>query len=165
MPEQKTSPQWFVLYTKPQCELKTYEKLNHMGIEAYCPVYTEMRQWSDRKKKVSSPYFKSYVFVKLIEKNRNLVFNIPYVVRYLHWLGSPAVIRDQEMQILRNFLEDTVLEDAVITQLQPGDKVSFKKGALKDQAGVIAKVGKNKLQLILPVLGYKVIAKISDVTL
>ena len=164
MQDKKTLEQWYVIYTKPQCEQKANDQLCKMGVEAYCPVYTEMRQWSDRKKKVRTPYFKSYVFVKLREQDRRLVFAVPHVVRYLHWLGSPAIIREQEMQELRNFLDDTQLEDHQITQLQPGDKVSFKKGALKDQPAVIAEVGKKKLQLLLPTLGYKVIAKISDVT-
>ncbi|RTE51733.1 UpxY family transcription antiterminator [Arenibacter aquaticus] len=164
MQDKKTPYHWYVIYTKPQCEQKAHDKLSQIGVEAYCPVYTEMRQWSDRKKKLRTPYFKSYVFVKLREQDRKLVFAVPYVVRYLHWLGRPAIIRDKEMEELRNFLEDNELHDHQITHLQPGDKVSFKKGALKDQPAVIAKVGKKKLQLVLPALGYKVVAKISDVT-
>ena len=42
---------WYVLYTKPRSEKKVEEKLLSLGINAYCPTYSEIRFWSDRKKK------------------------------------------------------------------------------------------------------------------
>ena len=46
---------WFVLYTKPQFEIKVAEALQKIGVRAYCPVYTQLKQYSDRKKKVTKP--------------------------------------------------------------------------------------------------------------
>ena len=43
---------WYVLYTKPKNEKKVSEQLNSLGFEAYCPLVTTFRQWSDRKKKI-----------------------------------------------------------------------------------------------------------------
>jgi hypothetical protein len=34
---------------------KVAEQLTKMGIECYCPLITQVRQWSDRKKKVVVP--------------------------------------------------------------------------------------------------------------
>jgi hypothetical protein len=42
---------WFVIYTRPQQEKKVAAGLTKIGVEAYCPIVTEVRQWSDRKKK------------------------------------------------------------------------------------------------------------------
>ena len=39
-----------------------------------------------------------------IKKLPNIVFNVPGVVRYLFWLGKPAVIHDQEIEVLKDGL-------------------------------------------------------------
>ena len=56
---------WYVVYTKPKWEKKVAERLNEIGITAYCPFITKVSQWSDRKKKIEVPLFNSYIFVKI----------------------------------------------------------------------------------------------------
>ena len=56
---------WFVLVTKPRNEKKVESRLNEIGVEAYCPVRTELRQWSDRKKKIKTPLLPSMLLVKI----------------------------------------------------------------------------------------------------
>jgi hypothetical protein len=77
---------WHVIYTKPRAEKKVEERLNNFGIEAFCPVKQQIKQWSDRKKKILVPVLPSMVLVNIDEKNRNRVFDIPGVVRYMFWL-------------------------------------------------------------------------------
>lgn len=96
---------WFAIYTRPKNEKKVVEGLEKLGVEVYCPMVTEIKQWSDRKKKVEIPLIKSYVFVNIEEKNRNIVFEVPGVVRYLFWLGKPAVIQEQEIEVLKASLK------------------------------------------------------------
>ena len=43
---------WRVLYTNPRAEMKVAQRLEKIGVEAYCPARMEMRQRSDRKKKI-----------------------------------------------------------------------------------------------------------------
>ena len=64
-------------------------------------MVTQIKQWSDRKKKVEIPLINSYVFVNIEDKNRNIVFEVSGVVRYLFWLGKPAVIQEQEIEALK----------------------------------------------------------------
>ena len=59
---------WHVLYTKPRHEIKALERLAKKGFEVYCPMKTTLKQWSDRKKKVSVPLLPSYIFIKTTEK-------------------------------------------------------------------------------------------------
>src|SRR5690606_27244913 len=94
---------WYVIYTKPRAEAKVAESLKKLGITVYCPMITEVHRWSDRKKKVSLPLFKSYVFVQLLPKDRNQVFAVPGVVNYLFWLGKPAQVREQEIQTIKKW--------------------------------------------------------------
>ena len=143
---------WYAIYTKPRNEKKVADKLEALGIEAYCPMVTSVKQWSDRKKKVSAPVLPSYVFVKLTETRRNEVFAVPGVVRYVFWLGKPAIIREAEIAVLKEYLsQDYTL--VVHTTLQRGDKLTIPSGPFKGQEGVIKNATNSKIQLVLESLG------------
>ncbi|WP_339651643.1 UpxY family transcription antiterminator [uncultured Salegentibacter sp.] len=154
---------WYVLYTKPRMEKRVAEGLEQMGVEVYCPLITEIKQWSDRKKKIKNPLFKSYVFIKLEEKNRNGVFEVPGVVRYLFWLGKPAIVRDKEIKVIREWLEEDKVDEAKVEHLNAGDKVTIKNGAFKEQEAIIRNIGKRKMRLVLPHLGFTVEVQTKEV--
>ena len=155
--------QWYVLYTKSRTEKKTAGRLNDLGFEVYCPLITEVHQWSDRKKKVTVPLFKSYVFVRMEPKNLNLVFDAPEVVSYLFWLGERAVVKDEEINVIRKWLECDDVDEARIDVLNAGDKITISKGAFKNQEAIIKEVGKKTMRLILPKLGCVLQVKIGEV--
>jgi len=146
---------WFVLYIKSRNEKKVTAQLQLLGITAYCPLKTEIKQWSDRKKKVETPLIPSYIFVQLEEKQRQLVFQVPGVVRYLFWLGRPAVVRNEEIDILKDWLKNDLL-DVHVEGIKPGDKVEIAKGPFKGKEGIVQEVNKNRLQLLLLELGMKI---------
>ncbi|MDT0687700.1 UpxY family transcription antiterminator [Autumnicola psychrophila] len=155
--------QWYVLYTKPKWEIKVSENLQKNNIRVYCPTTTEVKQWSDRKKKVTVPLFRSYLFVHIAEKDRNKVFEVPGVVRYLFWLGKPAIVRDVEIQTIKNWLDDDNIDELKVEGFSVGDNVKISQGALKDQEALIQEIGKKRMRLFLPSMGCIVTAKISDV--
>ena len=147
--------QWYVLYTKARSEKKTALMLEKYGIEVYCPIIKEVRQWSDRKKTVEVPLFNSYIFVHLAPKERELVYAAPGVVRYLFWLNRPAIVKDQEIDTLKSWLSGEVLAAKVQT-LKAGDRLSIHQGPFKGKEGVIQRVNANRVQLVLKELGIKV---------
>ena len=144
---------WYVLYTKPRTEKKVAQRLEEMGVAVYCPLITEIKQWKDRKKKLKSPLFKSYVFIQLKEQERNLVFDVPGVVKYLFWLGKPAIVKDEEIEVIRKWLNGENVDDAKVDCLNEGDNISIKSGVFKNQEAIIREVGKRKMRLILPKMG------------
>lgn len=154
---------WFVLYTKPKAEQRSARELEKMGIEVYCPLITEIRQWSDRTKKIQSPLFRSYIFVRLKEPDRNLVFIVPSVVRYLTWLGKPAVVKNKEIETIKDWLNDDAYEELQVHSLTPGDQVRIHNGALKGKSGVVQEVGKREVKLVLESLGFVITTRIRDV--
>jgi transcriptional antiterminator RfaH len=143
---------WFALYTKPRSEKKVADKLSQSGIKVYCPMVTQIKQWSDRKKKTETPLIPSYVFVNLEEKNRNDVFEVTGVVRYLFWLGKPAIVRNEEILSLQEGLKETVAS-VEITDYKKGDTINIPEGPFIGQEGIVKEVKKNKLQLVLKELG------------
>jgi transcription antitermination factor NusG len=155
--------QWYVLHTKPRNEIKVSQKLQQLGIETFAPTYQVVRQWSDRKKKIRVPYFASYVFVRLPEKERDRAFCHPGILRYLFWQGAPAVVRDTEIEMIRTYLHGRARENVLIEELKPGDSVVLLRGALKDQRAFVEHISPSQVRLILPVLGYKITTRLSDV--
>lgn len=154
--------EWYVLYTKPRREKKVAEELDRLKIEAYCPMVTEMRQWTDRKKKISTPLFKSYVFVRLPAKLKDKVFDVPGVVQYLFWLGKPAVVRDVEIDTIKKWLDNDLVEEVETGHLTPGDRITIANGNFKGQDAIITEIGKRRLRLILKNMGCVVNVKISE---
>jgi len=156
------SKNWYVLYVKPKNEKKVAERLSAYQVDVYCPMIKEVKQWSDRKKTIEVPLFKSYVFVNISESDRQQVFDVPGVVRYLYWLGKPAVVRDIEMETLKKWLTNDTVENYSLTKLESGDKVAIKYGALKDQKAEIIEIGKTRVRLVLEGMGVVLNMKIKD---
>jgi transcriptional antiterminator RfaH len=152
---------WFVIYTKPRNEKKVTEQLLAIGIDAFCPMITTIKQWSDRKKKVTSPLINSYVFVQLDEVDRYKVFDVPGVVRYVHWLKKPAIVRENEIQSLKELTEKTVFS-FTIDHLTIGDEFLIPSGVLKDKKGVIQEARGKSLKLKLDELGIVVTVQLED---
>ena len=146
---------WFVIYTKSRNEKKVAELLQKNGVEVFCPLVKLKKNWSDRKKIVETPLFNSYVFVNLSEKDRNVVFNVPGVIRYVFWLKKPAVARDSEIESLKTVLNET-MDSFTIENYQIGDTVKISEGVFKGLDGVIEKQSNNKLHVILENVGIKI---------
>lgn len=143
---------WLVIYTKPRTEKKVAERLAQIGIEVYCPLVTTVKQWSDRKKKVQTPLLNSYVFVRLDEKDRALVFQVSGVVRYVYWLGKPAIVRNEEIEALQESLQHTLASFEVRAH-KVGDAISIPGGPFQGKQGIIRQLSKNSVQLVLSELG------------
>ena len=154
---------WYVVYTKPKWERKVAEQLNKLGIECYCPIITQVRQWSDRKKKVEVPLFNSYVFVHLEEKDRNLVFQSAGAVRYLFWLGKAAIVKDEEINTIKSWLETPDEYEVTVDTIAVGDKVTLDSGPFKSHEAVVQEVNKNNYILVLESLGCVLKMKLKEV--
>ncbi len=149
---------WFVLYTKPHFEIKVANALKRIGIRSYCPVFKQLKQYSDRKKKVDTPLLRSYVMVNIKDKDRDLVFTIPGVVRYVFWLGKPAIVREREIELMEKNLSG-IYHGISITSVKKGSIYTIPAGPFKGQGGKVINLLKNSIKLELPSLGILVTLK------
>ena len=147
---------WYALYTKPRNEKKVEEQLHKMGLEVFCPKVTVVKQWSDRKKKVSQPLIPSYVFIKIKEQERDLVFSVSGVVRYLFFLGKPAIIKESEINAMKETLNHDFKVVGVM-DLEKGQKFTIEEGTFKGQEATFIEQKGNKIILRLESLGIKLI--------
>jgi len=61
---------WLVIRTRPRWEKKVYNQIVKGNINAFLPLITTIKKWSDRKKKVEIPMFNSYIFVNVNKLER-----------------------------------------------------------------------------------------------
>jgi len=144
---------WYVVYTKPKWEKKVAERLNEIGIVTYCPLIKKTSQWSDRKKIISVPLFNSYIFVNIDEKDRNRIFEVVGAVRYLFWLGKPAIVKDSEIETIKEWLLAPADFEISADQWKKGDKIILETGPFISQSAIIQEVKRNHYVLILESLG------------
>ena len=97
---------WYAVYTKPRWEKKVARLLEDKCIENYCPLNKVTKQWKDRKKVILEPVFKSYVFVRVSDELKWELKKINGIVNFVYWLRKPAVIKDEEIEIIKRFRSD-----------------------------------------------------------
>jgi len=141
---------WLVLYTNPRAEMKVAQRLKKIGVEAYCPARMEMRQRSDRKKKIWVPLLSSMVLVNIEEREKNKVFDVHGVMRYLFWLGQPAKVSVDEVLILKEVTEGKNLVAHEVIKKGIGAEVDL----LGTQKGVITKTSGSHYWVELKGLNY-----------
>jgi len=140
----KNNKTWYAVYTRPRWEKKVAGLLLEKGIEHYCPINKVTRQWSDRKKVVMEPIFKGYVFVKLEDQKKWEVKQVPGILNFVYWLGKPAIIRDEEIDIIRKFLNE--FDDVQVEEkgLVVNSEVRIKQGVLMNYNGIVIEVLGNR---------------------
>ena len=155
---------WNVLYTKSKTEKKVFERLSNLGIHAYCPCQRTLKKWSDRKKWVNEPVFKSYIFVKSpdSELQKLEILNTSGVVRFLYWLGQPAQVRQVEIDAIRSFLGEHQSVESV--SFDVGLKLNVNQGVLKGSKGVVLYQTKNEVVLRIEKLGMSLVARLPKVS-
>lgn len=143
---------WYAVYTRPRWEKKVAETLTMNSIENYCPLNKVVRQWSDRKKIVEEPLFTSYVFVKVNAKEHAKLRQTDGVVNLVYWLGKPAVIRDSEIELIRQFLREYQNVKLERTRIHIEDVVKVNEGPFSQMEGKVIAVKSSTVKIILPSL-------------
>lgn len=156
MPE--NPPYWYAVNTRPRWEKKVAQILDSKGIENYCPLNKVVRQWSDRKKVILEPIFKCYVFVKVDEQKKWDLKRIDGILNYVYWLGKPAKIKEEEINIIKKFLNE--FEDVQVEQigLEVNQRVRIKQGVLMNYEGILLEVSGSRAIVKLETMGLQLSA-------
>ena len=149
---------WLAVYTKPRWEKKVAERIASKGLEVYCPLNKVRKKWSDRYKVVEEPLFKSYVFVKILEQDQIRVRLTDGVVNFVYSEGKPAIIYEEEINLIRRFLKEYKEVQSKPVVLKKGVKVRVKSGVLMDREGIVIDIQNKKACVLLESLGYELIA-------
>lgn len=133
----KPASAWYALYTKSHHEKEVLRRLQEKGIHAYLPLFTTLRQWSDRKKKVQIPLFSCYIFVNIVPKEYYQVLNTPGVIKYVTFEGKAAPIPEKQIFFIKNIMEEDFEFEVVENKLCSGARVGVIAGSLTGLKGVL----------------------------
>ena len=142
---------WYVLTTKPKFEKKVNQGLNKVNIISYLPLQKRLRVWNDRKKWVETPLFPSYIFVKIDERERNDVFGVPGIVRYISQCGKASILKEEEMERIErlcSYLGEVEIERR---KIQVGEEVQIISGHFRGMKGfVVSAKGRCRFCISIP---------------
>ena len=146
---------WLAVYTKPRWEKKVDSILLRKGINSWCPLQRVEKKWSDRKKIIDEPLFRSYVFVNIAETERLTVLQTEGVLNFVHYLGKPAIIKNEEIDIIKAYLleKETIISIQSLQSFRENDKVVISQGIFMDNTGTVIRPGNKKIYVRLDSLG------------
>lgn len=144
---------WYALLVKPRTEKKVGQRLGELGFEACVPTQMQLRQWSDRRKKVEVVLFNNYVFVATDTKRRNEVFQAGHVLKYVQFGGRIATLSEKEVAMIKRLAHMTEPVQISYGGFFPGEEVEILSGSLAGFRGKVTAVhGGSRIQLALPSL-------------
>lgn len=138
---------WITLYTKPRHEKLVEQELKKKGMETYLPLLKERRRWSDRKKWIEFPLFKSYIFVKAELKESIFLLQTSGVVKIIKFGEKISTLKESNIQAIRLMIEGGY-DPKPIEYFIKGDPVEVKDGPLKGLIGEVTQIGKDNHLII-----------------
>ena len=156
----EANKKWYAVYTRPRWEKKIAEQLVKKHIESYCPLNKIVRQWADRKKLVLEPLFTSYVFVHTTPQEHLAIKQTDGILNFVYWLGQPAVIRDEEIDAVKQFLDEYHNVQLEKINVNIHDRVRISSGPLMAREGDVIEVRSKTVKVQLPTLGYALTAEV-----
>ena len=99
-------------------------------------MFKERRQWSDRKKWVHFPLFRSYVFARIHLKENIFVLQTIGVNKIVKFQNKISIIPDQVINDIKNIV-DGGYKIQQVDYFIKGDEVSVVSGPLKGVNGII----------------------------
>lgn len=159
---QSNVKKWYVLTTKSRQEKKITKTLKNAGFTVYCPLQNVKRKWSDRIKIVEEPLFRGYVFIHIEDNKRDEIFDIVTSVRYLFWLGKPAVVRTEEIEAIQKWLGHFDHEQIQLEKLERGSLMQLNSGPFMGQKALLVDYGQNKAVIRLKSVGLQLTVKLKD---
>ncbi len=159
--KKKAEKVWYALYVKSRTEKKVAIELAGGGFDYYLPLEKRLKQWSDRKKWVEEPLFRSYIFVYITQKEYYKVLQTRGVVKYISFEGKAVAVPQQQIDAIKIYLQeiDPILNED--QQWEEGKEVEVMTGKLIGLKGILIKAnGKNRVKVEIEVVGSAIILNI-----
>ncbi len=139
---------WYVIRVRSQAEQLVQVGLHKKDFEVLNPTYQALSIRKDRRKVLSKPIFKGYMFFRaLLDSEKHLeILKTTGVVEILKNRKGPTPVPDEQVENVR-ILEKHVGDCFHGTDLVVGDTVFVRDGPLTGLRGVIDRMNRNKLYI------------------
>ena len=138
---------WIAIYTKSRHEKIVADRLNDKGFEVYLPTLKKRRNWSDRKKWVNYPLFKSYLFVKTQLTRSIFISKTPGIVKIIRFGNDIATIDNNSINAIKLMIEGGYNPKSTDYFIK-GDLAQVTDGPLKGVFGEVARIDGNDRLII-----------------
>lgn len=151
---------WYLVYTKPKCEQKVASILTKRKIETFCPQNRKQIKHIRKSKLIYEPLFSTYLFVNATESNIPLIRQTENVLSVVYWKGEPAIIKNEEIEIIRDFISDhqDIRLEKTRVNLEADAKVLNRPAYIMD--GNILTLKNKSIKVNLPSLGFNLVAEL-----
>ena len=153
---------WYIIYTKPKCEKKVVATFTKRKIENFFPLNCKEVKSLRKRKLLQEPLFDSYVFANVHEGEIKEIRSIDGVVNLVYWKGKPAIIGENEIEVIKEFTTDHQDIKLEKTQINPSDVARIIDGPKYSMEGNILTVKNTTVKVNLPSIGFTMIAKITS---
>lgn len=153
---------WIAAYTRPRSEKKAAAQLAQnplFPITTYVATQIQIKEWSDRKKKVKSVVIPMVIFAEVSSDEEILEIKTHHLIRkVLTFPGKkePAHIPNKQIEQLKFMLKESDEPvEFVEGSLKTGDQVKVVHGKLAGLEGVVIRTadGNTKLVILVDFLG------------
>ena len=133
-----TGLNWYAVRTRSRHEKVVERQLQGQGIEGFCPVISQIRQWSDRRKQIESPLFPGYAFVRIASspEEKVRVLQTPGVVELVGRHGHGLPIPSEQIDAVR-ILVASKTPFMKHGFLKVGQRVRVRGGSLNGVEGIL----------------------------
>lgn len=139
---------WYVIYTRPNAEKKLEQRLLERGFDTFLPMNTVTRIWSDRKKVITEPLFKSYVFVYSDLDGLHQIKTFTGFSHFLRFGAYPVSVPESQITLIKSVTSCFSGAQIMASNFIEGDQVTVINGPLKGMEGVLVEVkGEKKVAL------------------
>ena len=153
---ESTEPHWFCLKTQTKHEkLAAHFLRTQAGLEVFSPVLRFQRATVSGKKWFEEALFPGYIFGRFPYRTHyRLVASSMGVSKIVGFGGQPAVVADDVIAELRNFVRDNEVIE-IVPQVVPGDEVTVLDGPFKGLRAIVTRVmpAKERVAVLLDLLG------------
>jgi len=147
---------WYVCITKPRREHHAVLKLREQGYEVYLPrltVWTRHKGAWQRREQIMFP---RYLFLRCARPGQGLaaIRNTPGVTGLVRFGLEPATIDAVTLDAIRALERQQALDpDTQANPFQVGARVTLADGPLKGLTGIVSRVARERVVVLLALLG------------
>lgn len=154
---------WYAIHTRHQHEVAVRRQLEQDGIHSYVPVIDEVRQWSDRKKRVQVPLFSCFVFVRGVysAQMHHSVVRKPGVLGFVGIGRQGTPIPDGEIDSIRQLLASKI-PFSPYPFVNTGQRVRIRGGALDSIEGIVVSNTGRKLIVSVETIHRSIAVQLED---
>ena len=105
------------------------------------------------KKNVLEPLFKGYVFVLPEDVETWDIKSTAGIVNFVYWLGKPAVVKEEEINIIKKFLNEFDDVQVIDNKILAHDEVIIKQGLLMNYKGIVLEINGNNAKVKIEGMG------------